>query len=224
MVLGGDAAGAALTDGSFGMPAPPHNRHPLYPGSCGFTLPTSMENPYAAPESVITTVPVSNTESEQIRQEHLSHEASVKSVGSLYYLGAILLSLGFLAFSRTALNSGYMNGWGLIVGSVLMLGIIVLQWKLATGLRQLRPWVRIPTIVLSIIGLIGFPLGTIISAYILYLMFAPKSKMIFSPEYRQVIADSPHIRYRSSILKTVLIVILVMATFMGLALYFRAHP
>lgn len=189
-----------------------------------------MDNPYAAPESVITPIPVHNTESEQIRQAHLSHEASVKSIGSLYYLGAILLSLGFLGYMGTLFSFSRKGAAGgseitiLIVSALLMLGLIVLQWMLARGLRDLRPWVRIPTIILSIIGLLGFPLGTLISGYILYLMLSAKSKMIFSPEYRKIIADTPHLRYRTSFLKTVLVVILVIAAFMGIGFWFMAVP
>lgn len=189
-----------------------------------------MDNPYAAPESVITPIPVHHTASEQIRQEHLPHEASVKSIGTLYYLGAIILSLAFLSYAVTTsqiLRTGTLGGYelALLIGSgLLILGLIVLQWKLAGGLRKLRPWVRIPIIIFSVIGLIGFPLGTIISGYILYLMLAAKSKMIFSPEYQQIIAETPHIRYKSSILKTVLVVILLVAALMGAAFFFRTAP
>jgi hypothetical protein len=181
-----------------------------------------MDNPYAAPESVITPIPVHHTEAEQIRQKHLSHEASVKSIGTLYYLGAILLLLVFFGYSSAILrvfNEGAAGGSEvgmLIGGALLMLGLIVFQWILAGGLRKLRPWVRIPTIILSIIGLIGFPIGTLISGYILYLMLSAKSKMIFSPEYQQVIAATPHLRYRTSLLRTVLIVLLVIAVFMAI--------
>ena len=189
-----------------------------------------MDNPYAAPESVITPIPVHQTGAEQIRRAHLSHEASVISIGSLYYLGAILLSLGFLSYMVAIVLSwreGAAGGSELAVvigGALLILAIIVLQWKLAGGLRNLRPWVRIPTIILSIIGLIGFPLGTLISAYILYLMFAAKSKMVFSPEYREIIAATPHLRYRTSFLKTVLVVILIIAAFMALAFFYKSVP
>lgn len=189
-----------------------------------------MENPYAAPESVITPVPVYNTESEQSRQAHLSHEASVKSIGSLYYLGAILLSLGFFGYIGTIFSSSGKGAAGgselalLIGGALVMLGLIILQWMLARGLRNLRPWVRIPTIILSIIGLLGFPLGTLISGYVLYLMLSAKSKMVFSPEYRQIITDTPHLRYRTSFLKTLLIVILVVAAFMAIGFWFKAAP
>ena len=185
-----------------------------------------MNNPYAAPESVIAPIPVFNSDAEQIRQAHLSHEASVKSIGTLYYLGAVILLLGLIVGAVPVIPLlGSMGASELALmlgGGLLMLALIVLQWKLAVGIRQLRPWVRIPLIILSILGLIGFPVGTLISAYILYLMFSEKSKVIFSPGYQQVIAATPHIQYRSNVLKTVLIVILIMFVILGMAIYLKA--
>ena len=182
-----------------------------------------MHNPYTPPESLVSPLPVNITGAEQIRRDHLSHEASVKSVGTLYLLSAgltLLLMLGYGAAVLGALSRSSMgvSEIATIVGlGLLLLAIVFLQWKLATGLRQLRPWVRIPTIVLSIIGLLGFPIGTIISAYVLYLMCSAKSKMVFSPEYKQVIAETPHIRYRSNILMTVLVVVLLVILISGVA-------
>ena len=196
-----------------------------------------MENPYAAPESLITPIPVHLTGAEQVRRDHLSHEASVKSIGTLSYLGSILFLIAFWAsldsirvlhaIHRVQVGMKPMIGsdLALIIGtSLLLLGLMILQWKLAGGLRNLRPWVRIPTIILSVIGLLGFPLGTLISGYILYLMLSAKSKMVFSPEYRQIIADTPHLRYRTSFLRTFLVVILVLAGFIAFGFWFRAVP
>ena len=49
-------------------------------------------------------------------------------------------------------------------------------------------------------GLLGFPIGTIISGYILYLMLSKKGRRVYSAEYQGVIAATPQIRYRSTIL------------------------
>lgn len=106
---------------------------------------------------------------------------------------------------------------------LLLLALIILQFALAGGLRKLRPWVRIPVIILSIIGLIGFPLGTIISGYVLYLMLSAKSKMVFSTEYQRVIAQTPHIRYRSNLLVTVLVVLLVLVAVGSLGLLYSSR-
>ncbi len=53
-------------------------------------------------------------------------------------------------------------------------------------------------------------------------MFSEKSKVIFSPGYQQVISATPHIQYRSNVLKTVLIVILIMFVILGMAIYLKA--
>jgi len=73
------------------------------------------------------------------------------------------------------------------------------QFWVGTGLRRLKKWTRIPTGILSGIGLFGFPLGTIINGYILFLIFSQKGKVVFSDEYRAVIEQTPHIKYRTSI-------------------------
>lgn len=177
-----------------------------------------MDNPYAAPESDITP-PVYQTAAEQIRQAHLAREASIKSASQLYYLGAILC-FAALIYSLAALRDflqdlnweGAGNRSQLAVktgGTLLILGFMVLNWKLAEGLRKLLPWVRIPIMVLSVMGLLFFPLGPPVSGYLLFLMLAPKSKMVFSPGYQQVITATPHLRYRTSFLKRVIVVILV---------------
>jgi hypothetical protein len=53
-----------------------------------------MDNPCAAPESVIAAMPVQDSEAEKIRRGCLSHEASVKSISTLYSFGAIILLPG----------------------------------------------------------------------------------------------------------------------------------
>ncbi len=55
----------------------------------------------------------------------------------------------------------------------------------ARGVRKLAPWARITTIVLAAIGLLGFPVGTLINGYILYLMLSKKGKRIFEDDYRR---------------------------------------
>jgi hypothetical protein len=71
-------------------------------------------------------------------------------------------------------------------------------------------------IVLSCFGLLGFPIGTLISAYFLYLLSSQKGVYIFSPEYARVIAATPHIKYKTSIIGWILLGILVF--FIGLGI------
>jgi hypothetical protein len=64
-------------------------------------------------------------------------------------------------------------------------------------------------IIFSVIGLIGIPIGTLISAYFLYLLLSQKRTMVFSDEYQQVIEQTPHIKYKTSIVVIILLVLLV---------------
>ena len=68
---------------------------------------------------------------------------------------------------------------GLFVGAPLA-AIAALHFATAVGLLKLRPYGRTLEIVLAIIGLIGFPVGTIVSILILYYMFRPGIRVLFS--------------------------------------------
>jgi hypothetical protein len=139
---------------------------------------------------------VSSNAAEQIRKDHIKHEASVKSVGFLYFLAAAFLILAGVG----GLISG--EGPNMVVGLVFAgLGIL-------------------PTAVLSGIGLIGFPLGTIINGYILYLVLCQKGRTVFSDEYKRVIEQTPHIKYKTSIIVWIflgLLLLLIGLAFLGLA-------
>jgi hypothetical protein len=73
------------------------------------------------------------------------------------------------------------------------------------GVRSFRRWGRVVGCVLSGIGLLGFPIGTLINAYILYLFLSKKGRTVFSPEYQDVIAATPHVKYRTSIIVWILL-------------------
>ena len=152
---------------------------------------------------------VSSNNAEQIRKEHLKHEASVKSVGILYFLGATFLLIAGVAGLVTA--DGAEKLFGLVLAA---LG--VLQMWVGIGVRRLKSWARIPTAVLSGIGLLAFPLGTLINGYILYLVLCQKGKIVFSEEYKRVIEQTPHIKYKTSIVVWIFLGLLIVL--IGLAL------
>ena len=160
-------------------------------------------NPYAAPAAPVDDVPV-NPEAEAVRRAHINHEASIKAVGFLYYLGGVLLIFGAIAslLGRSSEPSG-----AVIV--VLFVAMGVGQLFAGWGVRALRPWARIVGCVLSAIGLVWVPIGTLINGYILYLLVSKKGRMIFSPEYQDIIAATPHVKYRMSIVVWIFLALLV---------------
>jgi hypothetical protein len=119
----------------------------------------------------------------------------VKSVGFLYLLGAavvLLAAMGMLLSSRSVGSNALV--------AILLLGLAAVQIWTGLGLRRLQRWARIPSGILSGLGLLGFPLGTLINGYILYLLFSKKGTMVFSEDYQRVIEETPHVKYRTSIL------------------------
>jgi hypothetical protein len=150
---------------------------------------------------------------EDIRRKYLSHEASIQGVGSLYILNGIFGFFALIIFLLQLFNitphTDLKNpeNLGLLVIAIISIPIFLL----GKSLRKLNPAARIPATILSIIGLIAFPLGTIIHAYILYLIYSQKGKMVFSPEYHDIIRQTPHIKYRTSIIVWIALGILALA-------------
>lgn len=183
---------------------------------------TDASNPFAAPQAdldAVTAEVVSLSDAEAIRRELIGHEASVKSIGTLYYLGAVLTGLGAVSMGGFLLLGLLAEGGADSVleaqpfffgGLTCFYGVIAaVTFVLARGLRRLNPRVRVPTGILCALGLLAIPLGTLINAYFLYLLFSEKGRRVFSPEYREIIRQTPHIRYKTSIIVWIFLAILL---------------
>jgi len=152
------------------------------------------DNPYRAPQANI--IP-QDSEMEEIRTLHIRHEATIKSIGILYYLGAGLMLIAGIGMIAAALSVA--DPVSVAIGAgVLLFGII--QFWVARKLRALSPKAKIPTNILSIIGLAGFPVGTIINLYILYIINSKKGRFILSDEYQEIVDATPDIKHQTSIL------------------------
>jgi hypothetical protein len=185
------------------------------------------ENPYETPQT-FETPPESNTEAESIRKEHINTEASVKAVGTLYYLVCLLLCVSLYGI----LSNG---GSGAMV-DLPLIAIIILLFFTARGIRRFKPWTRFMFGIVSGIavlfslcsgiyllsqrqtisgpGLLGMALGLLIHGSILRLAFGKKGRMVFSEFYKEIIAATPHVKYKTSKLVWILLGILV-AIFAG---------
>ncbi|MEZ6059628.1 MAG: hypothetical protein R3C19_04630 [Planctomycetaceae bacterium] len=167
-------------------------------------------NPYAAPAAGEVALE-GGSPAEVTRRKYLAHEAATQSIGSLYLLGGLAwFVVGVFSTAAAITDSDPQDPLlPLIAVALIVLGAGLIA--LAFGLRRLRRWARIPVVLLSVVGLIGFPIGTLVSAYILYLIFSSKGQTVFSDHYRDVIAATPHIQYRTSALSWV-----VLFAFLGL--------
>lgn len=162
--------------------------------------------------------PIPQTSSpETVRNELLKHEASIQSVGVLYLIGSVLMIVsGIIRFMEAPGNPVGM----VVAGLLLTLGL--LQGWTGRLLRKLDPKAVMPATLLSVIGLLGIPIGTLISAYVLYLLHSAKGKKVFSAEYREVIAATPHIKYKMSRVVWFLLALLIVLLVMGIVASFFA--
>lgn len=170
-------------------------------------------NPYAAPQSQVLQA---TSQDELIRQEHINTEASIKSIGLLYYLGALVLIAVVAAMIASRVPGK--NTPILLAGGLLLLGIGMAAT--AYGLRRQQSWSRIPTIIISsialIIGLINLSGGIIIHIYILVKMMGKQAQFVMTPEYQRIIAATPHVKRKTSIFVKVLLALLLLILLIGI--------
>ena len=153
-------------------------------------------NPYAAPKAVVDDVGA-DAEAEAIRREHINHEASIKAVGFLYYLGGFFAAVGSIGILFEGLDEN--RGISGVAVFILLALLAALMLVAARGLRTLKRWARGPTAIVAGLGLLGFPIGTLINGYILWLVFGKKGRFILSDEYAAIVTATPDVKYRTSI-------------------------
>ncbi|QJE99043.1 hypothetical protein [Luteolibacter luteus] len=155
-------------------------------------------NPYAAPVAAVTGEVPLPSDPEEIRRAHIAHEASVRSVGTLYFLGAMGMTVWTITNAHALITGSELakeSAWGLVA---ILAVITALQYWMGIGLRRLRKPARAVAAIFSAIGLIAVPIGTVISAYVLYLLMSRKGSMVFSSGYQEVIAATPDVKYKTS--------------------------
>jgi hypothetical protein len=117
-------------------------------------------------------------------------------------LGALQIALGAIGLLAAVLLVVVFGGAAGIVGAsgdpeasiaipiIGLTGMTLAVFLLATslpgviigvGLLRLRPWARIAGIVISIIGLMMIPFGTVVGLYGLWVLFSKDSERLFAP-------------------------------------------
>src|SRR5262245_8108887 len=190
-------------------------------------------NPYAAPkaegEPPLLFLGDDLVECEAIRKAHLAHEASIKSIGALHYFGVFFSVLGVLAFATVGLgaDSG-MAAIGAALATVFYLGIGALNAALGYGLRSFQSWARwtevafnslgFAFVVLITVGAIVVRVWPVVAIYlffvliqscVLYLLLSRKASVIFSSRYKEIVERTPYLKYRTSALVKIAVIIFV---------------
>ena len=162
-----------------------------------------IDNPYTAPTARIDDKANATLDMESIRQDNIRHEVQIKSIGSLYAFAGILvgfssvamLAVFFIDGSTLASEYGPMMAAMLVIYGVLSAAMLAMAY----GYRKLLPWVKIPGTLLATIGLLAIPVGTLINAYILYLIWCKRGKIILADGYQDIIRATPHIKYKRTL-------------------------
>jgi predicted nucleic acid-binding Zn ribbon protein len=162
------------------------------------------ENPYEPPKSDISDP---TAEAIKMREAHIGHEASIRAFGLLFYLAGVMFGLGGIGQLILATELLELPLFAMGAG-IILLGIT--YFWIGNGLRQLRSKVRHIAGVFAAIGLLGFPIGTIINGYLLYLLYSKKGKMVFSEEYQEIRAATPDIKSRTSIIIWLLLILVLL--------------
>ena len=68
---------------------------------------------------------------------------------------------------------------GSVIGAVIVGALSAFCVAAGFGLLNGKPWARIAVIVLSVLGLFNFPLGTILGGYSLWVLFNDETKRTF---------------------------------------------
>ena len=117
-------------------------------------------------------------------------ETHVKIVGWLYILLGALGLLGAFVFFVLMVGIGFATDDRTAVGvlSVVGVSIAIIVTALSIpgiiaglGLNFYQPWARVLALVLGVLNLPGFPLGTLIGVYTLYALLDEESARLFSP-------------------------------------------
>ena len=102
----------------------------------------------------------------EIRKPLLGYEASIRGLASLYYSTAAFFLASMLVFMSVAFKLEDYKARFLIL-ACCMVPLFVFFVILAPGISHLRPWSRTVSLVISAIGLMAVPLGTLILSLVL---------------------------------------------------------
>ncbi|TWT86293.1 hypothetical protein Mal64_38330 [Pseudobythopirellula maris] len=181
------------------------------------------DNPYLAPEqSKAAAAPiVEQSEEETLRRQMIGRETNIRTMAILIYIssviymliGVVIVLYGLAIFTGVAQPKEDPSG---VFGLLLFGGVGALafafgywQWKGAEDLRRLSRTGCAAGTVWSALNLINFPVGTVLGVAMLVFMFDRKGNFVLSPEYRDIIDKTPHIRNRWSLLTKIAIGLLV---------------
>ncbi len=161
---------------------------------------SQFDNPYLPPQTFAAGPPPlpGVIDAEAIRREHAYTESTVGTMGVLYYIAGTFVTLGGLVQLLNVLiaQSPDVAKEVMTCAFVLVFGIAL--FALGREARKFNSSARTGIIIISALGLLAFPIGTLINGYILCTLSGKKGRMVFSPEYKAIMAITARPKVRTS--------------------------
>jgi hypothetical protein len=188
--------------------------------------PEEPRNPFAPPEAEIVTSSDDSGEMEADRQFHIAREKSLKTIGWIDILSGALGLLSFLFLLLTGQRALLPQaGWEIALGLISSLLALGVGW----ALLKLRKEAQLGMLVQFVLTLPSLrnPEAVMIPSFainllFLYLVFSPKGQRVLEPDYKEVIRQTPHVRYKTALwLWIVLFLLLAFLAIMLLPLFLR---
>jgi hypothetical protein len=148
-------------------------------------------NPYSAPEAEVGDPSPGPGAAEQRRREFIGHERQLKSVGTVFSLPAMVFVIAFMLALVFAVTGDDSVSLPALAAQGTLAALFI---ALAIGFRRLQPWVKWPGTVVSAIGVLGVPVGTIVFGVVLYLIWCRAGRVVLDPAYRDVIQATPQLQ------------------------------
>lgn len=164
--------------------------------------------------------PFNEPTAEEIRCKFLKEETTLKQMGLIHFsLGIVLMIVG------VALLLGGNVGE---IEIFLFASLIVFAMgfgAMGLGLMTLQNWSRTLMRILAFPLLILFPIGTAMGLNFLSVSRSRDCAFICSERYRQIVANTRHVRYEmSKTLSNVFLIVVAIAVVIGTIVYFTETP
>ena len=130
----------------------------------------------------------------QIRRKYIDHEAAIQWTGMLFVCVGVCNLCGMVVCELLQQRAGG-NPWQGYFG-IALAGMLA-SLLLAAELIKLNSWAQPFAVFVAILG-IAVPFGILICPYIVYLLLSQRGRVVFTPEYKKVVAATFHIKYRPS--------------------------
>ena len=125
---------------------------------------------------------------------HVTVVAWLHILESILYIGAAILIMAL--FSGIGMMSGEPQALGILTVVGLCGGGFLLLWGIPVllagwGLLKKEYWARVLAMVLAILGLFLFPIGTIVGIYVLWVLSSEPGAAYFGDDEETSLAETP---------------------------------